>query len=246
MVKSTRQTKNDSQRVSHFTDGIGTKIEVKDVEDIQNRSIFLADESRPTNLEGYNREKLAVQDHFGNTAQYIKFVNASIKEKHQKIQNIHEKHKQFDNEIDSLRFDQPRPKEKLDQMKYREIKALDIIDTLQHLEKEREDIKHRKEHFQKQFNNSETELMKKDKQISEIKAELEFWKEKERAKIQCESPEKNATEQIHNQLKILTEKKDKDDIVKVLGVLVNQLGLKNEDVVDALRNAKKEIVQPNS
>lgn len=243
MVKSSRQSKNEAQRVSHFTDGVGTKIEVKDVEDIQDRAIFLSDEIKPTNFDGYNREKAQVQDHFGNTAQYIKFVNASIKEKHKMIQNIHEKHKQFDDEIDSLRFNQPRPKERLDQMKYREIKALDIIDTLQHLEKERDEIKHKKEHLQKQFNNSETELIKKDKQISEVKAELEYWKEKEISKIQSESPTNNAADQIQNELKKLTEKKDKEDIVKVLTTLVNQLGLKNEDIINAVRTAKKEIVQ---
>ena len=231
-----QRKRDENQRVSHFTDGVGTKIEVKDAEDVQRSIILGEEEAKPTNFAGYTLEKEKVKDHFGNTAQYIKFVNASIKEKHKKIQNIHDRQKQFEDEIDSLRFDQPRPKERLDRIKYKEIKALDIIDTLQHLEKEREEIKHRKEHFEKQFNNSEKDLIFKNKQIAEVQAELEFWRKNEIEPEQNRGPENDPVSQIQNQIKILAEKKHKDEIVKVLDNLVNQLGLKDSEIVDAIKS----------
>ncbi len=234
-MKNQRQRRDEKQRVSHFTEGVGTKIEVKDAEDVQ-RSIILGEEVKPTNFEGYTLEKDKVKDHFGNTAQYIKFVNASIQEKHKRIQSIHDKHKQFEDEIDSLRFDQPRPKERLDQIKYREIKALDIIDTLQHLEKEREEIQYKKEHLEKQCNKSEEELILKNKQIAEVKAELEFWRKKEIEKEKKQDIENDPVNQIQHQIRILAEKKHRGDIVKVLDNLVNQLGLKETDIQEAIKS----------
>ncbi len=235
-MKNQRQRRDEKQRVSHFTEGVGTKIEVKDAEDVQ-RSIILGEEgAKPTNFEGYTLEKDKVKDHFGNTAQYIKFVNASIQEKHKRIQSIHDKHKQFEDEIDSLRFDQPRPKERLDQIKYREIKALDIIDTLQHLEKEREEIQYKKEHLEKQCNKSEEELILKNKQIAEVKAELEFWRKKEIEKEKKQDIENDPVNQIQHKIRILAEKKHRGDIVKVLDNLVNQLGLKETDIQEAIKS----------
>ena len=122
---------------------VGSKIEIADAMDVQDRSITFGNEySEPTtNYEIYEEEKEKVKDDVGNTAQYLKFVNESIKEKRDRIENFHKKQQKFEEDIMALQEDKPKSRETLNQIRYKDIKSNDIEQTLHYLQKDRESVK---------------------------------------------------------------------------------------------------------
>ena len=200
-----------------------------DAMDIQDRTIdFSQTANEPTtNFDFYKEEKEKVKDEFGNTAQYIKFINERFKEKKDKIDSIYEKQKKFDDEIDALQGYKPKSREKLNQIKYKDIKAVDIERTLHYLEKDREVVNKKMEHFATQISHSQMDLIEKDKQIAEIKAEMQIALKREAIDKQ---KEEEPIEVLKNHLQNIGNSEESKKILKALGS--HALEFKNNDSVD--------------
>lgn len=208
---------------SHIS-GVGEKIEAADVLDIQDRTITFKNEydEPSTNFELYEEEKKSVKDHVGNTAQYLKFINESMKEKMRKLEKIYENQKKFQEVIDSLRGPDSKSKSELDLLRYKDIKSQDVIQAVKHLEAERDTIRVKMEHYASLVSHSQIELIEKDKQIAELKAESEILSRREGISKKLE-PEVDPVMVIKNKLKELGIDKNSEEFKKVLGSLLGQV-----------------------
>lgn len=208
---------------AHIT-GVGEKIDTADAMDIQDRSITFKNEMGvpQTNFEAYEEEKNKVRDHVGNTAQYLKFVNESFKEKRMKLNKIYENQKKFQDELDALRGPESRSKEQLDGIHYKDIKSKDIQQAVKHLEVERENIRKKMDHFASMVSHAQIELIEKDKQIAELKAEYEILVRREQNHKTVEQ-EVDPVTLIKNKLKELGIENNSAEIKSVVDSLMNQL-----------------------
>lgn len=211
---------------AHVT-GAGEKIEVADAMEVQDRSITFKNQygEASTNFEIYEEEKEKMNDEVGNTAQYLKFVNESIMEKKRRLDMFHERQRKFQEEIDSLQFYQPKTKEQLDKIKYKDIKADDIEATIKFLENEREEIKKKMDYFASQVSRTQSDLIEKDKQIAQIKAELVLIQKKEAMQIQ--QKEEDPIEAIKKQLESLRNKEEAKKILQSVNSLVERMHAEN-------------------
>ncbi|RDJ32564.1 MAG: hypothetical protein DWQ18_07090 [Crenarchaeota archaeon] len=211
---------------AHIT-GVGEKIEVADAMEVQDRSITFKNQygEPSTNFEVYEEEKNKMNDEVGNTAQYLKFVNESIMEKKRRLDMFHERQRKFQEEIDSLQFYQPKTKEQLDKIKYKDIKAGDIEAAIKFLENEREEIKRKMEYFTSQVSRTQSDLIEKDKQIAEIKAELVLAQKKE--SMQSEQKQEDPIEVIKKQLESLENKEEARKILQSVNSLVERMNVRN-------------------
>ena len=235
-INRKRKRDNSEDEWSHLTKGAGEKIDATDAMDITDRSITFKNEFGVpiTNFELYEEEKEKVQDQVGNTAQYIKFANESIREKKNKMDKIQELQKKFQDDIDALQGN-VKAKEDLDKIRYQDIKACDIEQALTYMQKERNALKKKMDHHAQQVSRSQLDLLEKDKEIANIKAELEVLKQN--APIEEKKPEipEDPIEDLKNKLNKIGDDKEKEEILKNLKSLVNKL---NSDEVngDSLRS----------
>lgn len=84
----------------------GPKIEIKDVMDVEDRSITfgIKPEQTPTTQWGATKEEIRwALDAAGNTGQYIKYFNLKIDKQSEQIKKLKEIHDRFDREIELLK-----------------------------------------------------------------------------------------------------------------------------------------------
>jgi len=215
--------------IAELGDESGNIVEITDAMDVHDRIIkFGKTVNEPiTNYDFYEEEKEKVKDEFGNTAQYIKFINERLKDKKGKIDLMYEQHKKFEEEIDALQGYKPKSREKLNQIKYKDIKAVDIERALHFLEKDREVVNKKMEHFATQISHSQMDLIEKDKQIAEIKAEMQIAFKRETIDKQ---KEEEPIEVLKNHLHNIENSEESKKILKALGSFA--LEFKNNDTLD--------------
>ena len=222
-----RRTKEESaeDEWAHITGAVGEKIEAADAMDVQDRSITFKKElnENSTNQEYYEEEKNRMKDEVGNTAQYIKFVNESIKEKKNRFEQLAKQQQKFQEDIEALQYDKPKTKEQLDSIKYKDIKTHDVDMALQFLEKDREEIRKKMEHFASQVSRTQLDLVEKDKQIAQIKAERELIKKRDASKI-----EEDPIDKIKKQLAQLDNTQASKEILDTVQSLVSEMSKKKD------------------
>lgn len=221
---------------------VGSKIEIADAMDVQDRSITFGNEySEPTtNYEIYEEEKEKVKDDVGNTAQYLKFVNESIKEKRERLENFHKKQQKFEEDILSLQEDRPKSRETLNQIKYKNIKSNDVEQTLHYLEKDREEIKRKMEHYATQVSHAQMDMVEKDKQIAEIKAEMEVMKRRELIRKEYEK-QNDPVEILKKRLQEVGSDQKSSEVLEAVSTLVKTLKDKNSSTdIESILNSLKE------
>ena len=222
-----RKRKRDSaeDEWSHTTGGVGEKIEVKDILDVQDRSLTFGDEENipETNYDLYREERAKVEDDMSNTSQYIRFANESIKQKRDRLEAFNEKQIKFQEEINALRTEKPKTRDELNKTKYKEIQSSDIQRALQFLEIDRKQIKQKIEHFSIQLSHGKSDLIEKDKQIEDIKAELDIMRKRESIQKQSKPVEQDPIEIIKSKINSLAENKDKKEILDEVNSLLSQL-----------------------
>ena len=214
----------DEEEGNELGDDVSSKMDIQDAMDVQDRSITFGNEySEPsTNYEIYEEEKEKVKDDVGNTAQYLKFVNESIKEKRERIDNFHKKQQKFEDDILALQGDQPKSRETLNKIKYKDIKVNDIERTLHFLEKDRDEVKRKMEHHATQVSHAQMDILEKDKQIAEIKAEMEIVKRREQ--IHKEMERKNdPVETLKHKLKTVADDEKSSEVLEAVSSLVKTL-----------------------
>ena len=170
----------DDDEWSRVTAAVGEKIEAADIMDIQDRSItFNQNEAETTKEEDYKEKNEEFKDHFGNTAQYVKFVNAHLQAKKSRLEKLKSEKEQFEKEIASLKSADKKTKSDLDLLNYKEIKSDDVRKVLTAIEKERQEAKAKVEHFSSRLKEANDHLLQKNKQMEEVKSELAAVKIKE-------------------------------------------------------------------
>lgn len=221
-----RKRKRDSaeDEWAHAT-GTGGNIEVKDILDVQDRSLTFGDQENipETNYDMYKEEKERVIDDMTNTAQYIKFANESIKLKKDRLETFNEKQRKFQEEVDSLKAKKLKTREELNNTKFKEIQSSDIKRALEFLEKDKKQIKQKIEHFSTQLSHAKTDLVEKYKQIEEVKAELDMLKKRENAQKQNQVTESDPIEMIKSKIASLADSQDKKRILDEVNSLLSQL-----------------------
>ncbi len=210
---------------AHATGSVGEKIEVKDILDVQDRSLTFGDQENipETNYDLYKEERAKVEDDMTNTAQYIRFANESIKQKRDRLEAFNEKQIKFQEEINALRTEKPKTRDELNKTKYKEIQSSDIQRALQFLEIDRKQIKQKIEHFGIQLSHVKSDLIEKDKQIDDIKAELDIMRKREGIQKQSKPVESDPIEIIKSKICSLADNKDKKEILDEVNSLLSQL-----------------------
>lgn len=232
--------------ITNLGDDVSKKMDIQDAMEVQDRSITFGNEyTEPsTNYDLYKEEKDRVKDDVGNTAQYLKFVNESIKEKKERMENFHKKQKKFEEDILALQGDKPKSREVLNEIKYKDIKTGDVERTLFYLEKDREEIRKKMDHFTTQVSHAQMDIVEKDKQIAEIKAEMQVLKRRE--EIQEQLRKKNdPVETLKKRLQMVGTDEQSNEVLEAVSSLVNALkDTKNpsdiENILKSLKDPKIE------
>ena len=224
---------------------VGSKIEIADAMDVQDRSITFGNEygEPSTNYESYEDEKERVKDDVGNTAQYLKFVNESLKEKKERLENFHKRQQKFEEDIMALQGDQPKTREHLNEIKYKDIKTSDIEQTLYYLQKDRDEIRKKLDHFTSQVSHAQMDLIEKDKQIAEVKAEMEIIKRREMIRQEIER-KADPVQLLKQRLQNVGDNKKSEEVLQAVSSLVQTLKESNsstdiESILKSLKEASK-------
>jgi len=178
--ESAAKANSDDDEWSHIT-GVGSKIEVIDPLSVTDRTIIFGKDVAPATKEEIVKEKTdQFKDQMGNTTQYLKFVNAHLAAKKERLDKIKEREKKFKEEIESLQVDTVKPRAELDKIKYQHITENDTKSLVIHMESEMEQIKEKLIHQEAQIEKTKTELQQKEEMLKHLQEEIE---EKNRKKL---------------------------------------------------------------
>ena len=231
---------DDDDEWSHITASVGEKIEAADVMDVQDRSItFNQNEAVTTKEDDYKEKNEEFKDHFGTTAQYVKFVNAHLAAKKSNLDKLKREKEQFEKEIAALKPEDQRTKADLDLLNYKEIKSDDVRKVLSFIEKERDEAKAKVEHFSTRLNEAGNQLSKKNKQMEEIKSELASIKISEEQNVA--KKEEDPMKLVNNELSSLGSSAETEKIYGAINSLVVLLNSKNQETLNELNSMKDEF-----
>jgi len=226
---------------SHLGEGVGDKIEDRDVMDIQDRSITFNDEKYVTTQEeDYKKELDKFKDKFGNTAQYLKFVNAHLAEKKDHVNKVLEDRDRFFEELAILNPEKIT-KDQLDKKNYNKLKVDDVRKVLENVQEERDSIIDKIEHFSTQINLAKKELENKNNELDEIKSKLTFTESSENLDQSRNNETNNVTDSIQKELKNLATKNESEKIFGAINSLIVLLNTKNESTLNELKSVKSEF-----
>ncbi len=179
----TEKAAEEDDEWSHIT-GVGSKIEVIDPLSVTDRSIIFGKDVAPSTKEDMVKEKTdEFKDQMGNTTQYLKFINAHLAAKKEKLDKIKEREKKFKEEIESLQGDTVRPRAELDKINYKYITENDTNSLIVHMKSELEQIREKLSHQESQMEKTRTEIQKKEGQLKHLQEEIT---EKNKTKTQVQ------------------------------------------------------------
>jgi chromosome segregation ATPase len=157
---------------SHIT-GVGSRIEAIDPLAVTDRTIIFGKDIIPSTKEDAVKEKTdEFKDQIGNTNQYLKFVNAHLAAKKEKLDMLKEREKKFQEEIDALSGNNIKPRSDLDKVNYKYITENDTKSLVVHMASELEQIKEKLTHQESQVQRTKTELQQKEEQIKHLQEEI--------------------------------------------------------------------------
>lgn len=230
--------KPDDDEWSRFESAVGEKIRSEEIFAVPERAItFDRNKIIKTKEDDYKEKVDSFKDKFGNTAQYLKFMNAHLAEKKNYLDKMLSEKEKFDEVITSLNPNLVT-KEHLDSKNYNNVKAEDVRRVLEHIEKERDLIKEKLEHFSSQINVANEALINKNKQIDEIKTELSLAELTENKQIKNENTQLGLIQQEVNTLESKTESEKIFGAINSLVVLLNS---KNQATLNELKSVKSEF-----
>lgn len=232
--------KPDDNEWSRFESAVGEKILSEEIFASPERAItFDRNKIVKTKEEDYKEKADNFKDKFGNTAQYLKFVNAHLAEKKNYLDRMLDEKDKFDEVITSLNPNLVT-KEQLDSKNYNNVKAADVRKVLEHIEKERDLIKEKLEHFSAQINIANEALINKNKQIDEIKTDLSLVELSENKQIKNDD-KNNALGVMQQDLNALESKTESEKIFGAINSLVVLLNSKNQATLNELKSVKSEF-----
>jgi hypothetical protein len=230
--------KPDDDEWSRFESAVGEKILSEEIFAVPERAItFDRNKIVKTKEDDYKEKVDSFKDKFGNTAQYLKFMNAHLAEKKNYLDKMLSEKEKFDDVITSLNPNLVT-KEHLDSKNYNNVKAEDVRKVLEHIEKERDLIKEKLEHFSAQINVANEALVNKNRQIDEIKTELSLVELTENKQIKDENTQLGLSQKEVNTLESKTESEKIFGAINSLVVLLNS---KNQATLNELKSVKSEF-----
>ncbi len=217
------------------------KIDPGEILDIQDRSItFNANKIVKTTEDKYKEQSNEFKDRFGNTAQYLKFVNAHLVNKKDHIDKILAAKDQFTSDIAALN-PELLTKEQLDNKNYNKLKSDDIRSVLEHLEEEKDALKEKIEYFTSKTAQANVELENKNKQVGDIKSELSYTEMMEDSVESKIKKEDDGISAIQKELKSIASKNESEKIFGAINSLVVLLNSKNQSTLNELSLVKSEF-----
>jgi len=226
---------------TNLNDKTDDKMDPGEIMDIQDRAItFNADKIVKTTEDKYKEKSIEFKDGFGNTAQYLKFINAHLANKKEHLDNIIAAKDQFSKDIAILN-PELLTKEQLDNKNYNKLKSDDIRIVLENLEEEKDLIKEKIEYFTSKVSQGNDEFENKNKQISQIKSELtyaEMIDDSVESKIEKEG---DGLEDINKELKSIASTNESEKIFGAINSLVILLNSKNQSTLNELSLVKSEF-----
>lgn len=157
---------------SHIT-GVGSRIEVADPLAVTDRTIIFGKDVGTSSKEDAVKEKTdEFKDQIGNTNQYLKFVNAHLAAKKEKLDKLKEREKKFQEEIESLQGSSVKPRADLERVNYKYITENDTKSLVIHMASELEQIKEKLMHQESQVQKTKSELQQKEEQLKTLQEEI--------------------------------------------------------------------------
>ena len=226
---------------TNLNEDLDEKIDPGEILDIQDRAItFNTDKIVKTTEDKYREQSKEFKDRFGNTAQYLKFVNAHLANKKDHIDKIIAAKDQFAIDIVALN-PELLTKEQLDNKNYNKLKSDDVRSVLEHLEEEKNILKEKIEYFTSKTSEANQELENKNKQVSEIKSEMSYTEMMDRSVESKIEKENDGVEDIQKRLKSVASQNESEKIFGAINSLVVLLNSKNQATLKEISLVKSEF-----
>lgn len=226
---------------TNLNEDLDEKIDPGEILDIQDRAItFNTDKIVKTTEDKYREQSKEFKDRFGNTAQYLKFVNAHLANKKDHIDKIIAAKDQFAIDIAALN-PELLTKEQLDNKNYNKLKSDDVRSVLEHLEEEKNILKEKIEYFTSKTSEANQELENKNKQVSEIKSEMSYTEMMDRSVESKIEKENDGVEDIQKRLKSVASQNESEKIFGAINSLVVLLNSKNQATLKEISLVKSEF-----
>lgn len=226
---------------TNLNEDLDEKIDPGEILDIQDRAItFNTDKIVKTTEDKYREQSKEFKDKFGNTAQYLKFVNAHLANKKDHIDKIIAAKDQFAIDIAALN-PELLTKEQLDNKNYNKLKSDDVRSVLEHLEEEKNILKEKIEYFTSKTSEANQELENKNKQVSEIKSEMSYTEMMDRSVESKIEKENDGVEDIQKRLKSVASQNESEKIFGAINSLVVLLNSKNQATLKEISLVKSEF-----
>jgi len=226
---------------SNLNESLEEKMESGEISDIQDRAItFNADKIVKTVEDKYKEQSNEFKDGFGNTAQYLKFVNAHLANKKDHVDKILAAKDQFAIDIAALN-PELLTKEQLDNKNYNKLKSDDVRSVLQQLEEEKDTLKEKIEYFTNKTVQANEELDNKNNQVIVIKSKISD------TEMTVESVESNiekgndGVDDIQKELKSIASQNESEKIFGAINSLVVLLNSKNQATLNEISLVKSEF-----
>jgi len=161
---------------SHIT-GAGTKIEALDPLSVSDRTIVFGKDKSASKAGAVKEKAEEFMDQMNNTNQYLKFINAHLVEKKNKINMLKEQERKFKEEVAALQNNSIKPRDELEKVNCKYITENDKKSLLAHMEKEQNILREKLSHHATQIEKINEEIRQKDEQIAHIRDEIETVKD---------------------------------------------------------------------
>lgn len=168
--ENARKAQNDEW--SHIT-GVGTKIEALDPLSVSDRTIIFGKDKSSTKAGVVREKSEEFMDQMNNTNQYLKFINAHLVEKKNRINMLKEQERKFKEEVAALQNNTIKPREELERVNCKYITENDKKSLLAHMEKEQNILREKLAHHATQIEKINEEIRQKGEQITHIRNEIE-------------------------------------------------------------------------
>jgi len=225
----------------NLNESLEEKMDSGEILDIQDRAItFNADKIVKTLEDKYKEQSNEFKDGFGNTAQYLKFVNAHLANKKDHVDKILASKDQFAMDIAALN-PELLTKEQLDNKNYNKLKSDDVRSVLQQLEEEKDTLKEKIEYFTNKTTQANEELDNKNNQVIVIKSKISD------TEMTDDSVESNiekgndGVDDIQKELKSIASQNESEKIFGAINSLVVLLNSKNQTTLNEISLVKSEF-----
>jgi len=199
---------------AHLTDATGaeTKIQAADAADVTDRNIFVGKAREGTPWEIVSKKTQNLADMTSNISQYVKLVNAYLKEQKNQVVKIKDLKNRFDLEIESLQKDNVQLA-KLNNTPIDEFDFNELNQLVQGLTKIRNSRQSKIKELKNELTKTEEELRTQDKQIEKINAQI---KQKQQIKKENDANGNKTKGQLAKELASLLQKYDGKTVATVL------------------------------